>query len=61
LGEKENQNQRTAGSGYFKKLQRSGSSLKRTGNKPVVVQAHLIFLKFLRTLVIYQELGLLVF
>jgi hypothetical protein len=27
----------------------------------VVVQAHLIFLKFLRTLVIYQELGLLVF
>ncbi len=46
LGEKENQNQRTAGSGYFKKLQRTGSFLERTGNEPVVVQAHLIFLKF---------------
>jgi hypothetical protein len=38
LGEKENQSQRTVGSGFFKKLQRIGSFLKRTGNEPVVVQ-----------------------
>jgi len=46
LGEKENQNQKTAGVWLFQKLQRTGSFLKRTGKQPVVVQAHLIFLKF---------------
>jgi hypothetical protein len=46
LGEKENQNQRTAGSGSFKNYKELAVFLKEQVTNHWVVQAHLIFLKF---------------
>jgi hypothetical protein len=46
LGEKEKSESKNCWVWFFQKLQRTGSFLERTGNEPVVVQAHLIFLNF---------------